>query len=47
MSDLDILLFDACYNGDIHEAIALLDRGADIHARDKNQLTPLHMACII
>merc|ERR1712023_385047 len=34
------------YNGKIEVIMALLDKGADIHARDEYQNTPLHRACM-
>ena len=36
----------ACVNGNMELAMALVDRGADVHARDVDQRTPLHDACI-
>ena len=39
-------LFVACYNGNVELAMDLVDRGADIHARDVYERTPLHKACI-
>ena len=43
--ELENQLFEACHRGDMKEAMALLDRGADVHARDIHQRTPLHCAC--
>ena len=39
-------LHHACINGHMELAMALVDSGADIHARDVTQYTPLHYACI-
>ena len=39
-------LFNACKNGDMELAMALVDRGADVDARDEYQETPLHHGCI-
>ena len=39
-------LHSACFNGNMEVAMALVDRGADVHARDVSQRTPLHCACI-
>ena len=36
----------ACVNGNMELAMALVDRGVDVDARDVNQGTPLHYACI-
>ena len=38
-------LFVACINGNVELAMDLVDRGADIHARDEYERTPLHVAC--
>ena len=35
----------ACCKGYMELAMALVDRGADIDARDVDQRTPLHYAC--
>ena len=35
----------ACINGNMELAMALVDRGADVDARDEDQWTPLHYAC--
>ena len=35
----------ACINGNMELAMALVDRGADVDARDEDQRTPLHFAC--
>ena len=45
MENLNELLLEKCKEGNLSEVLALLDRGADIHARNKYQYTPLHMAC--
>ena len=37
------LLFNACRLGDMELAMALVDRGADVDARDVAQRTPLHI----
>ena len=39
-------LFVACINGNVELAMDLVDRGADVDARDEFQMTPLHHACI-
>ena len=39
-------LHHACIKGNMEVAMALVDRGADVHARDVDQRTPLHEACI-
>ena len=38
-------LLDACDNGNMDVAMALVDRGADVNARDVDESTPLHTAC--
>ena len=38
-------LHDACINGHMEVAMALVDRGADVDARDVYQRTPLDAAC--
>ena len=38
-------LFDACSIGNIEVAMALVDRGADLDARNHSGNTPLHIAC--
>ena len=35
----------ACMKGNMELAMALVNRGADVDARDVNQCTPLHYAC--
>ena len=35
----------ACDRGNMELAMALVDRGADVDARDVDQMTPLHAAC--
>ena len=36
----------ACIKGHTEVAMALMERGADIDARDDSQMTPLHYACV-
>ena len=38
-------LLAACWKGNMELAMALVDRGADVDARDEFQRTPLHEAC--
>ena len=38
-------LHHACIKGHMELAMALVDRGADVDARDVAQRTPLHHAC--
>jgi ankyrin repeat protein len=38
-------LFHTCRTGDIETVRVLLERGADIEARDSDNWTPLHVAC--
>ena len=46
MENLNKLLLEKCGEGNLREVLALLDRGADIHARDEDQATPLHLSLI-
>ena len=46
MENLNELLLEKCKEGNLSEVLALLDRGADINARGKNQSTPLHLSLI-
>ena len=45
MENLNELLLEKCEEGNLREVLALLDRGADINARNNYQNTPLHVAC--
>ena len=46
MENLNELLLEKCKEGNLREVLALLDRGADINAGEKDQYTPLHVACV-
>ena len=39
-------LFKACINNNVKKAIALMDKGASIHAKNGYKRTPLHEVCI-
>ena len=38
------ILHDAAFNGHTQEVKQLLERGFDVHAKNKNGFTPLHLA---
>jgi ankyrin repeat protein len=45
MRQVDQDLFDACEDGDLEKAKRLIEKGADINAKDNDGWTPLHYAC--
>ena len=38
-------LMKICEKGDANYALSLIDKGADVNARDSNAFTPLMLAC--
>ena len=44
--NLNKLLFEAAKKNDLEKAKLLIEQGADVNAKDKNDFTPLHMAAL-